>query len=138
LCTNDCQSNRSLDDVSRAGTTTTVNAAFLAGVDTTSSGNYNGGLENYPRFHESWSGQTLNYLGSFVSLGTPQTVTGAWCGTGGTYKGGPPPSKSNCNIYDPPNRVWNFDPNFQNVAYLPPLTPRFVYVQQIRFTESFQ
>ena len=81
--------------------------------------------------------QTFNYLGSFVSLGTPQTVTGAWCGTGGSYTGAPP-TKSGCNIYNPPTRVWNFDPNFQNVAYLPPLTPRFVYVQQIRFTESFQ
>ena len=137
-CVNDCQSNRSLGDASRDVTqATTINAAFLAGVDTTTSGNYNGGLENYPRFHEHWTGQTFNYLGSFVSLGTPQTVTGPWCGTGGSYTGAPL-TKSGCNIYDPPNRVWNFDPNFQNVAYLPPLTPRFVYVQQIRFTESFQ
>ena len=137
-CANDCQSNRSLGDASRAVTqATTINAAFLAGVDTTTSGNYNGGLENYPRFHESWSGQTLNYLGSFVSLGTPQTVSGAWCGTGGTFTGSPP-AISGCNIYNPPNRVWNFDPNFQNVAYLPPLTPRFVYVQQIRFTQNFK
>lgn len=136
-CINDCQSNRSLGDASRAATTTTINAAFLAGVDATTSGNYNGGLENYPRFHESWgSANTLNYLGSFVSLGTPQTVSGPWCGTAGSYTGAPP-AKSGCNIYDPPKRVWNFDPNFQNVAYLPPLTPRFVYVQQIRFTENF-
>ncbi|MFI5397275.1 MAG: hypothetical protein ACHQ9S_17180 [Candidatus Binatia bacterium] len=137
LCTNDCQSNRDLSDVARNASTTTVNAALLAGVDTTTSGHYNGGLENYPRFHEAWGGQTLNYLGSFVSLGTPQTVTGPWCGTGGSYTGSPP-SKSGCNIYNPPARVWNFDPNFQNAAYIPPLTPRFVYVQQIRFTENFQ
>ena len=134
-CTNDCQSNRSLGDAQRAALTTTINAAFLSGVDATSAGNYNGGLENYPRFHESWSGQTFNYLGSFVSLGTPTTVTGPWCGTGGSYA---PPTKTGCNIYNPPTRAWNFDPNFQNAAYLPPLTPRFVYVQQVRFTENFQ
>lgn len=136
-CTNDCQSNRSLSDATRTAGTTTINAAFLAGVDTTTSGNYNGGLENYPRFHENWGGVTLNYLGSFVSLGTPQTVTGAWCQTGGTYNG-TPPTLSGCNIYNPPQRNWNFDPNFLNAAYVPPLTPEFIYVQQIRFTENFQ
>jgi len=136
-CTNDCQSNRSLTDISRDATATTVNAAFLAGVDTTTTGNYNGGLENYPRLHEDWNSVVFNYLGSFVSLGTPQTVTGAWCGTGGSYPG-TPPVVSGCNIYNPPARTWNFDPNFQNAAYLPPYTPRFVYVQQIRFTENFQ
>ena len=136
-CANDCQSNRSLGDGTRAATTTTINAAFLSGVDTTTAGNYNGGLENYPRFHESWSNQTFNYLGSFVSLGTPTTVTGPWCGTGGSYLGAPP-TLSGCNIYNPPIRAWNFDPNFQNAAYLPPFTPRFVYVQQVRFTENFQ
>jgi hypothetical protein len=136
-CTNDCQSNRDLSDANRVANTTTINAAFLAGVDTTTAGNYNGGLENYPRFHENWSGATFNYLGSFVSLGTPQTVSGAWCGTGGSYTGSPP-SKSGCNIYNPPARAWNFDPNFQNAAYLPPLTPRFIYVQQIYFTERFE
>ncbi len=136
-CTNDCQSNRDLSDATRAATTTTINAAFLAGVDTTTSGNYNGGLENYPRFHEDWSVATFSYLGSFVSLGTPQTVNGAWCGTGGSYTGAPP-VLSGCNIYNPPARAWNFDPNFQNVAYLPPLTPRFIYVQQIYFTERFE
>ena len=135
-CINDCQSSRDLSDVARNAGTTTINTAFLAGVSTTTSGNYNGGLENYPRLHENWNA-TLNYLGSFVSLGTPQTVTGAWCGTGGSFTGSPP-VLSGCNIYNPPTRAWNFDPNFQNAAYVPPLTPRFVYVQQIRFTENFQ
>jgi hypothetical protein len=138
-CTNDCQSNRDLSDPSRNALATTINAAFLAGVDTTTGSDgsgYNGGLENYPRFHEDWNTIAFNYLGSFVSLGTPSTVTGRWCGTGGAYAGGA--LTSSCNIYNPPSRTWNFDPNFQNAAYLPPYTPRFVYVQQIRFTENFQ
>jgi hypothetical protein len=137
-CVNDCQSSRDLSDIQRNASSTTVNTAFLAGVDTTTSGNYNGGLENYPRFHEDWSGGvTLNYLGSFVSLGTPQTVNGPWCETGGSFTG-TPPTLTGCNIYNPPTRNWNFDPNFMNAAYVPPLTPRFVYVEQIRFTENFQ
>jgi len=129
LC-RDGQSARGLSDSSRNATSTNVNAAFLGGVDTTPAGftgNYNGGLENYPRFHEDWGGQSLNYQGSFVSLGEPDHVDGAWCGTG-----------SGCNIYNPPARNWNFDPAFNDAANLPPLTPRFVYVQQVLFTEDFR
>jgi len=108
-----------------------INAAFLAGVDVTSPGHYNGGLENYPRFHEDWSppaGQrALNYRGSFVSLGTPQYADGEWCGTGG-----------GCNIYDPPARNWDYDASFNNVNFLPPLTPRVNLIQQHLFTRFYQ
>jgi hypothetical protein len=134
-CRNDAQSVLSLGDAGRAATTTRVNSAFLGGVDQTGpgqfNGNYNGGLENYPRFHESWSNQTLNYAGSFVSLGTPLHVNGAWCGTGGSLASG-------CNIYNPPTRAFDYDPVFNSAANLPPLTPRFVYVQQVLFTEDFK
>ena len=129
----DGQSTLTLGNAQRNAQTTWINAAFLGGVDTTPSGFpgaafYNGGLENYPRFHENWSGQDLNYQGSFVSLGEPLHVNGAWCGTGGAP----------CDIYNPPNRNWNFDAAFNNAANLPPLTPRFVYVQQVLFTEDFR
>lgn len=131
-CRNDCQSRRTLSE--RPAATTYVNAAMLSGVDVTvvgSSTGYNGGFENYPRFHESWTGATLNYRGSFVSLGVPQHAKGIWCGTGGT-------ATSGCNIYDAPTRAWNYDTNFQNVSLLPPLTPRVVSVEQILFTENFR
>jgi hypothetical protein len=124
-CRNDCQSRLAL--ASRPGASTTINAAFISGVDNTTNGNYNGGFENYPRFHEDWSGQTLTYRGSFVSLGTPRHNNGAWCGTGG-----------GCNIYNPPARNWDYDVDFQDVTKLPPLTPRFISVQQILFTENFR
>jgi len=135
-CKNDCQSNLALSNSARDAVNTAIFAAFIAGVDRTAQGtqaqpgNYNGGLENYPRFHEDWSGTpppTLTYRGSFVSLGTPQVNNGAWCGTGGT-----------CNIYNPPVRDWDFDMDFLQPANLPPITPRFVSVQQIRFTENFR
>jgi hypothetical protein len=138
---NDCQSTQSLADVNRDAGSTRVNAAFLSGVDETikDGGNnaaYNGGLENYPRFHEDWGGgATLTYNGSFVSLGNPQHVNGLWCGTGGSSTS---TTLTPCNIYNPPVRVWDYDSAFNNVANLPPLTPRFVYVQQVLFTESFK
>jgi len=134
-CRNDCQSRRSMSGPTERPTiSTVVNAALLGGVDTTIPGDangYNGGFENYPRFHENWSGLNLTYRGSFVSLGTPRRANGRWCGTGGSLGAG-------CNIYNPPNRLWNYDADFQQVANLPPLTPRVVSVEQILFTENFR
>jgi len=124
----DGQSVLPLGDPGRDASSTTINAAFLGGVDETIPGDYNGGLENYPRFHEDWSGGVpLIYRGSFVSLGEPQHADGAWCGTGG-----------GCNIYNPPVRNWNFDAAFSDVRNLPPHTPRFLFVKQIMFTQEFQ
>jgi len=110
---------------------TTVNSAFLAGTDSTGNqegnggqgGAYNGGLENYPRFHERWTGFTLTYYGSFVSLSRPLRSNGPW-GMGG--------------VYDAPNRDWNYDTAFNDAANLPPITPRFVYLRQQLFHRDFE
>ncbi len=102
---------------------TRINAAFLAGTDITDGSDYNGGLENYPRLHENWSGVTLYYQGSFVSLYEPEYASGSW-----SY-GSP--------IYTAPVRNWIYDIRFNNAAYLPPLTPRFVYLKQERFIRLF-
>lgn len=134
-CRNDCQSRKSLTGPNeRPATNSYVNAAFLGGVDDTnpsSTTGYNGGFENYPRFHERWTGFVLQYRGSFVSLGRPTRANGAWCGTGGNLTTG-------CNIYDAPTRNWNYDTDFQNAANLPPITPSVVSVEQILFTENFR
>lgn len=113
----------------RVGGATTINSAFLSGTDVTGGaegvtgqgGAYNGGLENYPRFHENWSGVTFVYRGSFVSLSKPRHVNGTW----GSQQ------------YSPPNRDWNYDTSFNNAANLPPLTPRFVYLKQELFVRDF-
>jgi hypothetical protein len=136
----------------RQASDTEVNAAFLAGTDTTGGvegvggqdrGQYNGGLENYPRFHEAWqwgSGNnrtfaTFTYRGSFVSLGPSRRAGGRWCyGT------------DNCNRYDTdnfhgtyeaPRRQWSYDVRFSQ-GQLPPLSPRFVYLKQERFLREFE
>ena len=100
---------------------TVINAAFLAGNDITTPSNYNGGLENYPRFLENWSGVALRYRGSFVSISTPLRVSGA--------QGG--------GFYSPPNREWDYDQSFNDPRNLPPLTPQFVYLKQDSFFRSF-
>jgi hypothetical protein len=107
-----------------------INAAFLAGTGPSpdGEGSYEGGLENYPRFHESWIGRMLKIRGSFVSLGPSQHSVNNWaCGSGNT-----------CNIYDPPDRPWNYDTDFNLVEKLPPLTPKIVYVQQRLYTRFYQ
>ncbi|MBE9174825.1 hypothetical protein IQ225_05040 [Synechocystis salina LEGE 06155] len=101
---------------------TTINSAFLSGTDITNSTEtpgYNGGLENYPRFHENWG--TLTYTGSFVSTGTPEKVTGRW---------------SN-QLYGAPTRVWAYETRFNNAKNLPPLSPRFVFLKQESFSRKF-
>lgn len=117
---------------SRLAASTTINAAFLSGTDTTGgvegaagqdSGQYNGGLENYPRFHEDWSGRTLRYRGSFVSLNEPRHVNGPWV-YGDPY-------------YEAPNRDWDYDTDFDDAANLPPLTPRFTYIRQDLLQRQF-
>lgn len=128
---NDANDTKTL--VYRPATPTTINAAFLAGTDYTGglegvagqdSGDYNGGLENYSRLHELWTGQTLTYRGSFVSLNKPRHVDGLW------FHGEPQ--------YKAPIRDFGYDTDFNDAAKLPPLTPRFVYLRQELFVRHFE
>jgi len=122
---------------SRDAADTTINAAFLAGSDTTAGiegpggqdqgfPSYSGGLHNFPRFHEDWKypGATFTYNGSFVSLNVPQHVDGAW------VYGNPQ--------YYPPTRDWHYDTDFDDANNLPPLTPRFTYIRQELFVRKFE
>jgi Tfp pilus assembly protein PilX len=141
-------SNRwSLDDLTsinnvnilgRTATETTINAAFLAGIDITGgvnrggqdlNDNTGGGLNNYPRFHEEWTAIPFNYLGSLVSLSAPKKVNGIFCGSEADNPG--------CNIYNPPTRNWSYDLKFNNAANLPPLTPRVISLKQELFSRNF-
>lgn len=87
---------------------TTVNAAFLAGIVPTVPSHYSGGLENFPRFLENWSGITLTYNGSMVVMFPSRYATGYW---------------GSSSYYTPPNRAWAFDLNFLQLNKLPPCTP---------------
>ena len=139
-------STAAANSTQRRASDTTINAAFLAGVDITGGANGNGpnngpaggGLNNYPRVHEDWStprsdsgfsNRILTYRGSMVSLGRALRVNGPFCGSGS--------SDSTCNIYNPPIRNWKYDSDFDNAANLPPLTPRFVYLRQERFSRDY-
>jgi hypothetical protein len=100
-----------------AATDTTFNLALITGNQTTTSSNYNGGLENLPRFHENWSGKRARINGSFVNAWNSQLATGNWL-----YGG---------DRYEAPIRDWNYDPDFNDFAKLPPFTPMAVWAEPI-------
>ncbi|MGY2892450.1 hypothetical protein [Deinococcus sp. UYEF24] len=132
----------------RLSSNTTINAAVVAGTDTSGYNNgvaateggldngtttQSGGVHNMMRFQEDWGGNTptalttpaiYTYRGSLVSLGRPQHARGQFA-VGGT-------------VYQPPRRNWSFDTDFRNSANLPPLSPRFVYLKQDNFVRNFQ
>lgn len=83
-----------------------------------------GGVHNFLRFLEDWSGQTLHYAGSMVSLYYSTYATG-------TFKC--------CNdaVYHPPTRDYQFDIDFQDPAKLPPGTPMFRDINNLSFRQDF-
>ncbi|HEX7516082.1 MAG TPA: hypothetical protein VF345_02220 [Chthoniobacterales bacterium] len=99
-------SNSYVDGTAGAAPTasnTTINAAIVSGIVPTApvggDGSYSGGAENFPRFLEDWSSNSLTYYGSMVELYKSQQSTGEW---------------TCCNpVYSPPTRQWYFDNNFK-------------------------
>lgn len=93
-------SNDSKGVSNRPASNTTLNTAFIAGyLPSENGGNngrsgYSGGMNNFPRFLETWSGDSMTFSGAFVSLYQSQKFTGSW-DTG--------------DIYVPPTRYWYFD-----------------------------
>ncbi len=89
----------------RIASDTTINAAFLAGIvpdskDSSGNEHYSGGVENFPRFLENWSGKTFTYNGSMVELFQSKQATGHW-------------DNNSSKTYSPPKRVWAFDTGFR-------------------------
>ena len=128
---NDAYSTAAL--AARPATATHVSAGILAGTDTTGGiegstgqdlGQYGGGLENFVRLHEDWTGTSLTFRGSLVSLAAPRHVDGAF-GVGGMQ-------------FNPPTLDWDFDPTLNDPSLQPPLSPRFVYLRQELFVRQFE
>jgi hypothetical protein len=95
----------------RTASDTEVSAAILTGLvpsGETGSSSYSGGVENFPRFLETWAGgKTLQIRGSIVALFESEVGTRGW-GYG--------------NVYSAPNRAWGFHESFAE-GFLPPGTP---------------
>jgi hypothetical protein len=124
LSNNWSDANSTLNLTSRNANTTTYNCAFVAGISTSVVGGiYNGGLENYPRLHEGWSGITMNIKGSFVELWNSAIATGNWAYGAPYYTA-------------PSNRNWNYNTAFNNPSNLPPFTPMAVEAQRVAWWQD--
>jgi hypothetical protein len=86
-----------LAQASRAATNTTVNTAILAGNVPTTTSSYSGGIENFTRFHETWSGDYFTIYGALALLYSSNQATRSW-----SYAD-----------YSAPNRRWYYDTLFQ-------------------------
>jgi hypothetical protein len=113
------KTNISQSGVSQTATADTVNAAILTGIVPSNGSYYSGGVENFPRFQENWSGVNFWYNGSMVEMFTSQIANYPWPGTG--------------TVYNPPTRNWAFDTNFDDPSQLPPLTPKVIYLNRARW-----
>jgi hypothetical protein len=80
-----------------------------------------GGVHNFMRMLENWSGQTIHYRGSIVSLYTARQWIGIY--------------KANSNVYSPGTRAFAFDTDFLTPALLPPGTPMFRDVNTLKFRQ---
>ncbi len=121
----DSQSSGSFN--SRVASSTTLNAAIIAGVVYTagSTGNspFSGGVVNLPRLLENWGNggsTTLTLNTSMVNLYNSVRATAPWQ-TPGVY-------------YYAPTRNFNFDQNFQSQNGLPPGTPMVNYIYRQTWT----
>lgn len=98
---------------SRVPSDTTINAALLAGVvysaGATGTSPMSGGVVNFPRLLEAWSGRTLTLNGSLVNLFGSARATAPFQNPG--------------IYYSAPNRNFNFDPNFLDSTKMPPGSP---------------
>jgi hypothetical protein len=104
----------------RVATTTQVNACYITGNNETGANgqNYNGGLENLPRFLEKWDGTTFTWRGSAVDLWYSRQATGPW---------------SYGNYYTAPDRDWAFDNDLLDINKLPPGTPLVNIVERTQW-----
>jgi hypothetical protein len=106
---------------SRAAASTTVNAALLTGAVDTTLGYYSGGMENFPRFLESWGlANVFTYNGSMINMFPSLYATNVWGQT---------------NVYDPPTRNWSYDANFNDPTQIPPKTPSLQQVIRTQWAE---
>ena len=122
--------NKSLMPASSVGTT--VDAIIVSGIVPSRAGQSYGGLHNFPRFLEDWSGgKNLWYAGSFLQLSFSNYATApfdqdAWEPPSTTAS-----SAEVLSYYSPPNRIWGYDPALQ-LAPAGPAASRFIIADKHR------
>lgn len=100
-----------------AASKTTTNAIFMAGNVPSANNHYSGGAENFFRYLEKWGGSRQHvFNGSLLNLYASQIGTGRWDRISG--------------YYDPPRRVWSWDPALAGITP-PPGFPSFLVIRNL-------
>ncbi|MCC5789358.1 MAG: hypothetical protein JJT75_06970 [Opitutales bacterium] len=112
--------NSNLSSAVRRAVDTTVSAALVTGNVPTPGvgGQYSGGVENFPRLLEDWSGRTLTIRGALINLFESESHTAPM---------------GSSNVYNPPSRNWGFHSRFPETPPRP--TPVFRTLRRIAFQE---
>ncbi len=82
-----------------------------------------GGVHNFLRFLENWSGKNINYKGSMASMYYSMYATGVF--------------KCCTSVYGAPTRNYAFDLDFQDLSKMPPGTPTVTDVENLGFQQVF-
>ena len=105
--------------VQAASATVEISAAMLMGITPSNNrgnGASSGGLHNFPRFLENWSGKAVWIRGSLVALFESRVANEPW----------------NTSYYSPPERDWGFNSLFRGGSF-PPGTPMVRSFRRIEF-----
>ena len=103
-----------------------INTVFISGLVPSRPNQSYGGLHNFPRFLEKWSGKNLYISGSFIQLDFSSYATAPFDLEAASWEpGGDGQSGEKLPYYGAPNRRWGYDVALQ---YNPPgpITKRFI------------
>ncbi|MBE9177732.1 hypothetical protein IQ268_03950 [Oculatella sp. LEGE 06141] len=109
---------------------TRVNSILISGIVPSRPKQSYGGLHNFPRFIEDWSGKKLYISGSFIQLNFSNYATAPF--DQDSFETNQTTVDAEViRYYEPPNRLWGYDVGLQ---YAPagPIAQRFVTSQAIR------
>lgn len=98
----------------RNANATTVNSVCMQGIVSTGNNHYSGGVENYFRLLENWSGIEYKFSGSIINMWESEIATGVW---------------NNNDYYNPPNRNWSWDTSLGGAAG-PPGAPSVIEIRR--------
>lgn len=109
---------------------TKVNSIVVSGLSPSQVNQSYGGLHNFPRFIETWSGRNLWFAGSLLQLSFSNYAStpfdqDAW------EPGIAPTGSEVIPYYSPPNRLWGYDVGLQ-FAQAGPAASRFVTPGKVR------
>lgn len=100
-------------------TITEVSACLLTGVVETDTHQHSGGVHNFPRLLENWSGTGLYIRGSMVAMFTSEVATEYW----------------SIRIYSGAGRYWGLHQNLRDEEHDVPLEPILLNAQRLAYRE---